>query len=153
MKKHKELRHTRGHLLAFEQLNTGWLFPLNHAISLWVRTVSDFPPGYPGNDRIIGAKRGNYSWPKIIRIIRGVRGRAGRPARPRTQHDCHHDTKVKPEAATAVIKLLMMGGKTPETCWAVNKRQDKKLKKCCIWLVIYLNCTIMHGLTNLKLYI
>ena len=22
---------------------------------------------------------------------------------------------------------------------------------CCIWLVIYLNCTMMHGLTNLKL--
>jgi hypothetical protein len=34
----------------------------------------------------------------------------------RTQHDCHHDTKVKPDAATAVIELLMMGGKTPETC-------------------------------------
>jgi hypothetical protein len=39
-------------------------------------------------------------------------GRHG-PARPRTQHDCHHDTKVKLEA---VIELLMMGGKTPETC-------------------------------------
>jgi hypothetical protein len=32
------------------------------------------------------------------------------------QHDYHHDTKVKPEAATAVTELLMMGGKTPETC-------------------------------------
>jgi hypothetical protein len=41
---------------------------------------------------------------------------SGRPARPRTQHDCHHDTKVKPEAATAVVELLMMGGKTAETC-------------------------------------
>jgi hypothetical protein len=60
---------------------------------------------------------------------------------------------VKPEAATAVIELLMMGGKTPETCWAVNKRQDNKLKNCCIRLVIYLNCTMMHGLTNLKFYI
>jgi hypothetical protein len=39
----------------------------------------------------------------------------GWPARPRTQHDYYHDTKVKPEAATAVIGLLMMGGKTPET--------------------------------------
>jgi hypothetical protein len=29
--------------------------------------------------------------------------------------DCHHNMKVKPEAATAVIELLMMGGKTPET--------------------------------------
>jgi hypothetical protein len=45
-----------------------------------------------------------------------------------------------------------MGGKTPETCWAVNKRQDNKLENCCIWLVIYLNCTMMHGLTNLKFY-
>jgi hypothetical protein len=34
----------------------------------------------------------------------------------RTQHVYHHDTKVKPEAATAIIELLMMGGKTPETC-------------------------------------
>jgi hypothetical protein len=75
---------------------------------------------------------------------------SGRPARPRTQHDYHHDTKVKPEAATAVIELLMMGGKTPETCWVVNKRQDNKLENCCIWLMIYLNCTMMHGLKNLK---
>jgi hypothetical protein len=37
---------------------------------------------------------------------------SGQPARPRTQHH----TKVKPEAATAVIELLMMGGKTLETC-------------------------------------
>jgi hypothetical protein len=60
------------------------------------------------------------------------------PVRPRTQHDYHHDTKVKPEAATAVIELLVMGGRTPVTCWAVNKRQDNKLENCCIWLVIYL---------------
>jgi hypothetical protein len=32
------------------------------------------------------------------------------------QHGYHHDTKIKPEAATAVIELLMMGGETPETC-------------------------------------
>jgi hypothetical protein len=32
------------------------------------------------------------------------------------QHGCYYDTKVKPEAATAVIELLMMGGKTPKTC-------------------------------------
>jgi hypothetical protein len=78
---------------------------------------------------------------------------SGRPARPQTQHGYHYDTKVKPEAVTAVIELLMMGGKTPKTCWAVNKRQDNKLKNCCTRLVIYLNCTMMHGLTNLKFYI
>jgi hypothetical protein len=41
---------------------------------------------------------------------------ASRPAQPRTQHGYHHNTKVKPEAATAVIELLIMGGKTPKTC-------------------------------------
>jgi hypothetical protein len=70
-------------------------------------------------------------------------------ARPWTQNVYDHDTEVKPEPATVVTELLMMGGKTPETCWAVNKRQDNKLKNCCIWLVTYLNCTMMHGLTNL----
>jgi hypothetical protein len=74
-------------------------------------------------------------------------------ARPRIQHDCHHDKKVKPEAAIAGIELLMMGGKTPEACSTLDKRQDNKLKNCCIRLVIYLNCMMMHGLTNLKFYI
>jgi len=77
-------------------------------------------------------------------------GPAGQPARPRTQHDCHHDRKVKPEAANAVIELLMMGGKMPETCWAVNKRQDNKLENCCIWLVIYLNSPRSVSLTAWK---
>jgi hypothetical protein len=74
---------------------------------------------------------------------------SGRPARPRTQHDCHHDTKIKPEAATTVIELLMMGGKTPETCWAVNKRQKINWKIvasgwCFIWIVRW--CTDLQTL-------
>jgi len=40
---------------------------------------------------------------------------SGRPEHKKT-HGYHHDTKAKPETATAVIELLMMGGKTPETC-------------------------------------
>jgi hypothetical protein len=28
----------------------------------------------------------------------------------------YHDTKVKPEAATVVFELLMMGVRTPESC-------------------------------------
>jgi hypothetical protein len=39
-------------------------------------------------------------------------------------------------AATAVVELLMMGMKMPETCCAVFKRQViKNLRNCCIWLV------------------
>ena len=80
-----------------------------------------------------------------------VVGPAGRLARPRPTALLSPRYEGKPEAATAVDEFLMMGGRTSETCWAVNKRQDNKLHNCCIWLVIYLNCAVtMHGLTNLK---
>jgi hypothetical protein len=32
------------------------------------------------------------------------------------QHGYHHAPKVKPEAAIAVVVLLMIGVRTPETC-------------------------------------
>jgi len=83
--------------------------------------------------------------PLVLPLYRGD-SRAVFVVGPGNRPDHEHST-----TATAVIELLMMGGKTPETCWAVNKRQDNKLKNCC--LVIYLNCTMMHGLTKLKFYI
>ena len=43
------------------------------------------------------------------------RDRAGRPDHDQ-QHCYHQASKVKPEAATAVVELLMMGVRTPETC-------------------------------------
>ena len=51
------------------------------------------------------------------------------------QHCYHHVLTVKPEAATAVVELLMMGVRTPETCCAVHKRQVINLRNCCICLV------------------
>ena len=51
------------------------------------------------------------------------------------QHSYHHVPNGKPEAATAVDKLLMMGMRIPETCWAVFKRQAINLRDWCIWLV------------------
>jgi len=57
--------------------------------------------------------------------------RAGRPDHDQ-QHCYHHAPKVKPEAATAVVELLMMGVRTPETCWAVHKWQVINLRNCCI---------------------
>jgi len=42
------------------------------------------------------------------------RGRTGRPDHDK-QHCYHHFPTVKPEAANAVVELLMLGAKTPET--------------------------------------
>jgi hypothetical protein len=51
----------------------------------------------------------------VIVVLCSWSGRpAGRPARPRTQHVCNHNAKVNPESVTAVIELLMMGGKRPK---------------------------------------
>jgi hypothetical protein len=43
------------------------------------------------------------------------RSRAGRPDYDQ-QHCYHYAPKVKPEAATAVVELLMTGMMIPETC-------------------------------------
>ena len=44
------------------------------------------------------------------------RGRAGRPTRPRPTALLLPRSYGKPEAATAVDRLLMMGMRMPETC-------------------------------------
>jgi hypothetical protein len=43
------------------------------------------------------------------------RGRADRPDHDQ-QHCYHHAPTVKAEAATAVVELLMISVRTPETC-------------------------------------
>ena len=41
-------------------------------------------------------------------------------------------TTLQPEAATAVVELLMMGVRTPEACCAVHKREVINLRNFCI---------------------
>jgi hypothetical protein len=45
------------------------------------------------------------------------------------QHCYHHAPMVKPETATAVVELMMVGVRTPETCWVVYKTSSNKLEK------------------------
>ena len=59
----------------------------------------------------------------------------GLPARPRPTALLPPRYNGKPEAATAVVELLMMGVRMPETCWAIFKRQAINPRNCCIWLV------------------
>ena len=55
-----------------------------------------------------------YRWSVVISVLLVVVG----PERPDhdQQHCYHHAPTVKPEVATAVVELLMMGVRTPETC-------------------------------------
>jgi hypothetical protein len=59
------------------------------------------------------------------------RGRASRPDHDQ-QHCYHHAPTVKSEAAAAVVELLEMGVRTPETCSAAQKHQVINLRNCCI---------------------
>ena len=75
--------------------------------------------------------------PLVLPVEHGSSSDVGRGRASLPEHDqqhCYHLT-VKPEAATAVVELLMMGVRTPDTCWAVHKRQVINLRSCCIWLV------------------
>jgi len=51
-----------------------------------------------------------------LRLERGGSSVVGRGWTDHEQHCYHHAPKVKPEADTAVVELLMMGVRTPETC-------------------------------------
>ena len=50
-----------------------------------------------------------YRWSVVVAVLLVVVGPAGPTM-------FHHALKVKPKAATAVVELLMMGIRTPETC-------------------------------------
>jgi hypothetical protein len=69
-----------------------------------------------------------YRWSVVVAVPLVVVGTAGLPDHDQ-QHCYHYAPTAKPEAATAVVELLMMGVRTPETCRAVNKCQDNKLEK------------------------
>jgi len=60
----------------------------------------------------------------VIAVLLFVVGPASRPEHDQ-QHYYYHAPTVKPEAATAVVELLMMGVRTPKTCCAVNKISNK----------------------------
>ena len=51
----------------------------------------------------------------VTAVLLAVVGPAGRPDHDQ-QHCYHHVPTIKPEAATAVVQLLMMGMRMPETC-------------------------------------
>jgi len=55
-----------------------------------------------------------YRWSVVIAVLLVVVGSVNRPDHEQ-QHCYHHAPTVKPEAAIAVVELLMMGVRTPET--------------------------------------
>jgi len=77
-----------------------------------------------------------YHWSVVVAVLLVVVGPVNRPDHGQ-QHCYHYAPMVKPEAATAVVELLMMGVRAPQTYWAVHtsKRQVINLRNYCIWLI------------------
>ena len=61
-------------------------------------------------------------------------------------------TYVKPEAAITVFELLIMGGVSSETCWAIKKHWNKKFyyTAASCWFFFYEIYITMHGFMNIK---
>src|SRR5215475_3864167 len=71
-----------------------------------------------------------YRWSVVVALLLVVVGPAGQP--DHGQRQCyHHAPTVKPETATAVVELLMMGVKSPETCSVAHKIQVINFGNCC----------------------
>ena len=56
-----------------------------------------------------------HRWSMVVAVLLFVVGLVDRPDHDK-QHCYHHAATVKPEATTAVVELLMMGVRMPETC-------------------------------------
>jgi len=108
---------------------SGILMPIIRSLSNAV-AVSGLPLER-GSSNAVGCGRSGPDWPRPTTLL---------PPR----------SNGKPEAATAVDKLLMMGMRIPEICWAVFKRQAIKLRYWCIWLVDLFEYMMIHRLTNTK---
>jgi hypothetical protein len=55
--------------------------------------------------------------PLVLPLERGGSSAVGHGRADQEQQHCYHHTPmVKPEAATAVVELLIMGVRMPETC-------------------------------------
>jgi hypothetical protein len=72
------------------------------------------------------------------------------PDRPRPTTLLPPRSNAKPEAATAVYKLLMMGMSMPETYRVVFKRRAINLRDWCIWLVDLFEDILLVGYTKRK---
>ena len=72
------------------------------------------------------------------------------PAHHQEPNDCSGSLWFYLRIVVTVVLCSWSGQPAGPT---TNKRQDNKLNNCCVRLVIYLNCTMMHGFTNLKFYI
>jgi len=57
-----------------------------------------------------------YRWSVEVTVLLVVVGPVDNRPDHDQQHCYHHAPTVKPEAATAVVELLMMGVRTPDTC-------------------------------------
>ena len=56
-----------------------------------------------------------YRWSVVVAVLLVMVEPVTRPDHDQ-QHCYHHAPTVKPEVATAVVELLMMGMRMPETC-------------------------------------
>jgi hypothetical protein len=91
----------------------------------------------------------------IIRSLSNAVAASGLPLERGGSNIVGHGQSLRPRPrpATALDKLLMMGMRMTETCWAVFKRQAINVRYWCIWLVDLFEYMMMHGLANPKLTI
>jgi len=105
---------------------TSWIVViyLKFVINLWAKTVGTVRNIFLFlKNLLISSNKSTNQMHQSLRFIARRLNTAqhvsDRPDRPRPTTQLPPRSNGKPKAATAVYKLLMMGMKMPETCWAV----------------------------------
>jgi hypothetical protein len=99
------------HTQQFFQFITWRLFTVQHVLSVLTPIIRSSTTTVAASGFTVGVWWWQCCW--------SWSGRLRRPEHDH-QHCYHHAPKIKPEAATVVVELLMMGVRTSETWWTVN---------------------------------
>ena len=111
-----------------------------YSIFMWSSTCFGQHTAHHQEPKTALAASGFYTWKIVVRVDCG-------PCPPSTLPTTFHVWK----GCQCSFRLLMMGGVSPETCWASYKYV---IIKC--WYIVascwffYMSFTMMHGSTNIK---
>ena len=121
-----------------------------YSIFIWNSTCFRRHTAYYQETKTALTASGFYTWKVVGRVDGGCCQAQAWQRPPITRPTTFHIWKTR--GCQCSFRLLMMGGVSPETCWASYKYGIIKvwyiIASC--WIFFFMNCTMMHGSMNIK---
>jgi len=112
--KFKVCKSVHHHTIQINKLDAK-ISPVNYLTFIYSSTCFGRPHAHHQELNNCSSSLSFYPWSVVIAVLLVVVGPVNRPNHDQ-QYCYYHAPKIIPEAATAVVELLMMEVRTPETC-------------------------------------